>query len=60
MIWTSEIKEGKTASFSTSDSLLEDYYSFAGVQNVIIQVQLGVKPYYLQFRRPNGNFPDAK
>jgi hypothetical protein len=35
MIWTSEIKEGKTVSFSTPDSLLENYYSFAGVQNVI-------------------------
>ena len=56
MIWMLEIKEGTTASFSTSYYLSEDYYSFAGVQNVIIQVQLGVKPICFECRRPNGRY----
>jgi hypothetical protein len=51
-----EIKEGTTASFATSYSILEDYYSFAGVQYVVIQVQLGVKPFCIQCRRSNGKY----
>jgi len=51
MIWMLEIKEGTAASFSTLDSLVEDYYSFAGVQDVIIQVQLVVKPLWLSVQK---------
>jgi len=51
VIWMLEIKEGTAASFSTLDSLVEDYYSFAGVQDVIIQVQLVVKPLWLSVQK---------
>lgn len=56
IIWTLEIRGGKTASFSKSDFLVADYYSFAGVQDVIIQLQLGVKLFYCQCRIPNGRY----